>query len=153
MPLKPELQLRRQISKAWKKLWISTWHEDGDVNPGVPDISYVPVEGNCETGWLELKAEPFPVDPNTSDANPDHVVRFKFQPAQHIWIDLHLRRVPIHILAAIGCRLYIFHGDAHRTLAKGMTLRSINSLSITNFLIEEARDHFHILVSATKRSR
>lgn len=101
-----ELRLRHKLRDAMKGKWHLTWHEDGRVNPGVPDASYVmkrppspignvfDVGGRFETGWLELKAIP-----KFDDLG---MAKFLVEPSQIEWMRDHGPLIPVHFLVAVG---------------------------------------------------
>lgn len=89
-------------------LWIRTWHEDKEITPGVPDLSYV-IIGGYETGWLELKA-----------VEESDKFQFEIEPSQHQWIEAHCEWVPVHFLAAVGNDWFVVPGRYHKELAQKM---------------------------------
>jgi hypothetical protein len=99
MPTKrtPEQKFIDQISEEMFGTWKRTRHEDGQVTPGVPDLSYVMVGGPFETGWMECK----------------YGEKAALEPSQHNWIEFHHTRIPVHILWGIGNTLYLFEGHDH----------------------------------------
>lgn len=114
--------------------WFLTWHEDGQVSPGVPDASYVMNDGGYETGWLELKAGEF-------------VIR----PSQHQWIEKHWRRVPIHVLIEVGHLWYLVPGEFHASIHNEA---SVIQHCQTSFPITEAAERLPTLLRyATNRRR
>lgn len=109
-----------------------TWHEDREVNPGVPDLSYVVKPGNFETGWLELKRvlpSPATCDarPQTSrhTPRPDEKIKFELEASQHQWISQHHHRVPVHFLLGYGAEYYLLDGRFHRDLVKPVTIHQL----------------------------
>jgi hypothetical protein len=121
MHTKSELEFRKYLNKQMNGLWLMTWHEDGLVNPGVPDVSYV-MNGNCETGWLELKAI------EGADKNGNY--KFTLEPSQHRWIDAHHDRVPVHILCATDAVCWLVPGDLHRELFKAQSHKQLSEFSV-----------------------
>lgn len=105
-----------------KGIWLMTWHEDREINPGVPDISYVMNGGNHETGWLELKA-------TRSMPNKADEFRFKIEASQHQWIEAHHRKVPVHFLLRTPLYIWLFPGQHHKLLAAPITVNTLMNLS------------------------
>lgn len=97
-----------------------TWHEDREINPGVPDLSYVVKPGRFETGWLELKA--VLRTPGTSD------VQYEIEPSQHTWVEAHCRRVPVHFLLGHGDEYYLLDGQHHKKLVRAISLKTLEEL-------------------------
>lgn len=93
--------------------WNMTWHEDREISPGVPDLSYVMRGGDYEMGWLELKA------------GKD----FEVESSQHRWIQRHLGLIPIHFLVALGDYWVLVDGTRHLSLEPGMKLGPLMDLS------------------------
>ena len=95
-----ELDLRHRLRDGMRGRWLLTWHEDGRVNPGVPDVSYVITDKvyniRHETGWLELKV-----------AKEGTV---QVEPAQHQWMRLHAGLVPAHFLIEHNDRWFLVDG-------------------------------------------
>ena len=114
-----ELDFRRELSKAMRHLWVLTWHEDREINPGVPDISYVIPDCHHETGWLELKAIKPPLHDN---------YRFKIEPSQHRWIERHHMYVPVHFLLAAGDYVWFIAGKHHTQLLAPLNKRDLCDL-------------------------
>jgi len=125
----PELRLRRQLAAAMVGSWVMTWHEDREVNPGVPDVSYVMVGGVYETGWLELKAQ-------LDDSGP---WKFKLEASQHKWIGNHLGKVPVHFLMATGDTFWLVPGERHKIFAKSVSKKDMLDISICSFTKAEMR--------------
>lgn len=114
-----EAEFRTEIARAMRGYWLLTWHEDREINPGVPDLSYVFRGGRHQTGWLELKAIRWP----DSD-------RFKFtlEPSQYQWIRDHCEHVPVHMLLASGRMFWLVNGRHAAKLDSALTLDELNAL-------------------------
>lgn len=126
-----EMVLRRCVAAHMAPYWVKTWHEDREVNPGVPDLSYVMKgDNNYETGWLELKAEPFVEVPNARKAAS---VTFRVEPSQHQWIAAHHPLVPVHFLCMLGTHCYLVPGAHHILISNKLTTDQLRALSIANF--------------------
>lgn len=106
-----------------------TWHEDREVNPGVPDVSYVMVGGVYETGWLELKAQ-------LGDSGP---WKFKLEASQHDWIGNHVGKVPVHFLMATGSTIWLVPGEHHKIFAKSVSISDMRTYSDCYFPESEMR--------------
>jgi hypothetical protein len=114
-------------------LWLRTWHEDREISPGVPDLSYL-MPGNCETGWLELKTG-------------NYVVK----PAQIDWIKKHSNRCPVHILLEWKDFWHIIPGAYIQLVAQHCDPVEV---AIYNFAREQAREVLpEILTELTSRQR
>ena len=122
MHTKSELEFRGFLNKGMHGLWTMTWHEDGLVNPGVPDVSYVMNTPGCETGWLELKA--------IEGADKHGNYKFTLEPSQHRWIDAHHHRVPVHILCATSSLCWLVPGEHHRELLKTFPPQQLGQFSV-----------------------
>lgn len=88
---KPESVLRNDISAAMRAYWVMDWHEDREINPGVPDLSFI-MYGDCEMGWIELKA----IHPSMSS------YRFKFEPSQFNWFRSHCDLIPLFVYLRVN---------------------------------------------------
>lgn len=115
---KPEQELRDFLNQAMRGYWHLTWHEDGQVNPGVPDVSFV-FRGNCETGWLELKAERY---------TGAEWVRFGIRADQITWIRTHRDYVPVFVLCQWGDFYYLFDGKHVEKLNTKLTRAELEEM-------------------------
>lgn len=144
MPTKHEMEFRSFLNRQMNGLWELTWHEDGQVNPGVPDTSYV-MHDNCETGWMELKA--------IEGVDKYGKYKFTLEPSQHRWIEQHYSRVPVHLLLATNHACWLVRGCWHRELLKALSYEQMNFLGI-GFPREALRRILHTeLTKATYRKR
>lgn len=126
---KPESKLRDFIKVEMSGRWIMTWHEDREVNPGVPDISYVMSGGDYETGWLELKSV---------ENVKKETAHFEVQPSQHFWISNHCGRIPVHFLCSVDMLdFYLIPGSQHIRLATPIHLKELESISIAKMRVDE----------------
>ena len=126
---KPESKLRDFIKVEMSGRWIMTWHEDREVNPGVPDISYVMSGGDYETGWLELKSV---------ENVKKETAHFEVQPSQHFWISNHHSRIPVHFLCSVDMLdFYLVPGSQHIRLAAPIHLKELESISIVKMHADE----------------
>jgi hypothetical protein len=139
-----ETILREDIATCMRGYWLMSWHEDREVNPGVPDISYTFNDGKHETGWLELKAIAKPV-------NGRH--KFILQPSQHRWIATHWEHIPIHFLLAIPDRFWLVPGQYHYMLTRAVNIDDLNSIG-SNHVRQNMRSALLTTLKAeTHRSR
>jgi hypothetical protein len=120
-----------------------TWHEDREISPGVPDLSYVLLGDDCETGWLELKAT----------LSPGKSVTFKIEPSQHRWIRMHLGRIPIHFLVAWGDQWYFIDAKHHERLALSITKAELAAIAIRSFREKSVAMNRDLFWLATYRGR
>lgn len=116
----PEMEFRGDLDSEMKGLWTLTWHEDGTVNPGVPDTSFVMNGGEYETGWMELKAIRPP--------GPNAGFKFKLEPSQHRWIEAHYTRVPVMLLLAAGEDVWLVSGHKHHFFMQTQSRADMDSL-------------------------
>lgn len=116
----PEGQFRDEVSCAMRGLWTMTWHEDREISPGVPDLSYVMYRGEYETGWIELKA-------TWQEKGP---YKFKIQPSQHRWIADHCGKIPVHFLVAVTEKVWLIDGSHHKLLSEKITEQELNDIGI-----------------------
>lgn len=127
---KPETILRRAVKIGMSGTWELTWHEDRQVSPGTPDISYVMLIGYCETGWLELKAlaveakEPY---------------SFKLEPSQPEWMERHVNRIPVHFLVAVGKSCWLISGMDWKLLQKPIYRSTLDDIAYVRFEIPDMR--------------
>jgi len=105
-----EQAFRTFLKNNMGDVWMSTWHEDREISPGVPDLHYVMFEEGCEfrVGWLELKA----VNKKISKTNT-----IKVEPSQHQYIRRWHNHMPIHFLVRIISNIYLIPGKYHKELA------------------------------------
>lgn len=113
------------------------------MNPGVPDLSYVPRTGYAETGWLELKA----------DSWDQGGVKLTFQPAQHQWINDHHDKVPVHILAWVGTDYFLFDGKHHMWLTEPRSRSEMVDTALAVFNKLTIKNLQAALFAVTKRAR
>lgn len=127
----PETILRRTVKQKMLGTWEMTWHEDRQVSPGTPDISYVMIPGhNCETGWLELKAIA-----GVSQAP----WRFKLEPSQPEWMERHARRIPVHFLVSVAQTCWLIEGWHWSILQDTVNEGILDSVAITKFDFKDMR--------------
>jgi len=122
---KHELEFRKWLMKTMAPFWLGTVHVENDLNPGVPDVSYVMRTPDCETGWLELKAVPRAISHQRT--------KFTLEPSQHRWFETHGSYVPGNILAAWGSRCYLFPGLVHHRLNRECTDAEFQQMAIAHF--------------------
>jgi len=164
MLTKPESMLRNHLKQRMRGLWLMTWHEDKEISPGVPDLSYVMLQPSKngklaglgatptgmatghETGWLELKAV-FAPPPKTTE------VHLKLESSQHQWIGFHLGKIPIHFLVAIGETWYFIDAIHHQTLARKISISTLESLAIASFPGDRVAENSFLFSNATLRTR
>ena len=140
----PEMEFRKDIGQWMKGRWRMTWHEDREINPGVPDISYVMLPRDYETGWLELKAIRQPKTDN---------YKFTVEPSQHEWISLHAGLVPVHFLMRAGEHIWLVEGKHHLKLMAPHTLAELNQLGFHMFNEDKLIELPANLALATHRRR
>lgn len=114
-----ELEFRKDLIRQLSGLWHPTIHMENNLNPGVPDLSYVMLMGDCETGWLELKAEKEPHDGNK--------IRFGVERSQYSWMRKHSTRVPAHFLMSVGVMIYMLPGQFANVLSESVTHQDLAS--------------------------
>lgn len=143
----PESRFRGGIAKAMYFHWLLTWHEDREINPGVPDISFVMKSGDYETGWLELKACMI------TAAKPK--TNFHIEPSQHTWMRNHAGIIPAYFLIQINDeRCYLVHGEKHQELAVPLTTEQLEALSMASFESTRIRQTLPALLQGlTRRTR
>lgn len=137
----PEMELRHDLAKAMKGLWRLTWHEDREINPGVPDTSFVMLGihyAGHETGWMELKAIRDPGDKK---------FKFKIEPSQHQWIRDHHELVPVFFLVAVGDDIFLIDGCNHTRLDESMTKAELARFSKADFKRHEIREYLSELLA------
>lgn len=130
MSEKPETILRRAVKFGMSGTWELTWHEDRQVSPGTPDISYVMLVGYCETGWLELKA---------LAAEAKEPYNFKLEPSQPEWMERHATRIPVHFLVAVGTSCWLISGVDWKLLQKPIYRNTLNDIAYIRFEIPDMR--------------
>lgn len=138
----PETRLRDNLFGALSGLWRVTRHEE-KVDFGVPDLSYVMLGGQHETGWMELKAV---------ESAP--TFKFEIRAAQHRWIEAHYRLVPVHVLCAVGNSWFLIHGIHHSELDNRFTTQELTEMSLIT--IEEPayrREFMQSVLSMLTRRR
>jgi len=141
------MRLRHRLKNSMAGEWLLTWHENGGIQPGVPDLSYVLLSPGHETGWLELKA--------TDDILGNKPKKlFKLESHQHQWIDAHWYLIPVHILCAVEDIWYLIPGVHHESIDEPLTAESLRSLSVIGFHYADCSQILTIaLKSATRRDR
>lgn len=120
--MNPELALRRDLNKAMSGYWVLDWHEDREINPGVPDISFVMRGGKCETGWIELKAIRRPVS---------QLYSFKLEPSQPPWFREHHDVVPTFFYLRVeGVADFLVPGKYYNEVALPITDAHLREISV-----------------------
>lgn len=104
---KLELQFRKEVTRVMNGLWLPTIHQENQYNPGVPDLSFV-MNGDCETGWLELKQD---------ESGKTTEYHFHVEPGQHRWMEAHASKVPVYFLLDCGRVVFLLNGIHHRVLS------------------------------------
>lgn len=133
---KPELIFRGEVDRAMNGLWTMTWHEDREINPGVPDLSYVMNGLYYETGWIELKAIRY--DPKALQH------KFTLEPSQHTWISKHHSKIPVHLLLAVGDHsTFLVGGEHHKRLAEPISSEELRLISTAKFDRSAMRRELH----------
>jgi hypothetical protein len=118
----PETVLRGDLAKQMKGHWEMTWHEDREVNPGVPDLSFVMFGGTYETGWLELKAIEY--DPNKV------AHKFTLEPSQHRWIQAHHDKIPVYLYMRLGDKCdFLISGKWHAQFLNKVTVPRLEGMA------------------------
>ncbi len=140
----PETVLRRTVKNNMSGTWEMTWHEDRLVSPGTPDISFVMLADDCETGWLELKAI----------AATDKKWQFKLEPSQPTWIDRHFERIPVYLLVAVGRYCWLLEARKYRLLQRHVTEDILTKACLAHFDFSDMRRVLsYNLVEQTIRTR
>lgn len=136
-----ELEFRKEILKTMMGLWAPIINAESKYNPGVPDLSYV-MNGDCETGWLELKQD---------ESGRTNEIRIHVEPGQHRFMETFAQRIPVHFLIARRELVYFLGGAHHRELS-GPISHAFLIHHGEVFHREELRKelHFH-LTAITKR--
>lgn len=120
----PEGKLRQCVKEQMSPHWLITWHEDREINPGVPDLSFVPRTGSHETGWIELKRVL---------VAPGEQVKFKIEPSQHQWVEAHCPLIPVHFIVAVNDVCYFVPGSSHRELSQNLHLEALGNMALSTF--------------------
>jgi hypothetical protein len=103
--------------------WRMTWHENGGISPGVPDLSFVMLGGgHYETGWMELKAERLKSPPL---AHPQQTFTLTIEPSQITWFESHEGLVPAIFLIALNDVWFVVTGRHVQTLAQKMNVTQL----------------------------
>lgn len=137
-----ELKFRKEVTRVMSGLWQVTIHDESKLNPGVPDLSFV-MNGDCETGWLELKQD-------ESDSIEYH---FHVEPGQHRWMESRAPLVPAYFLLDCGRIVFLLNGIHHRVLAGPVGLLFLDKHGI-GFQREALRQNlFKHLTAITKRKQ
>lgn len=141
----PETILRRAVKNGMSGTWEMTWHEDRQVSPGTPDISFVMIHAHCETGWLELKA---------LGALEQQPWKFKLEPSQPEWMVRHAHRIPVFFLVAVGQTCWLINGRLWAVLQRPITELTLDEISTTKFEFADMRSVLApVLIDLTYRLR
>jgi len=118
----PEGEFRDYLDRAMRGLWLMTWHEDREINPGVPDVSYVMNGLFHETGWLELKAIRY------DEKKEEH--KFTLEPSQHAWFEAHCKKIPVHLLLCLGDHfVFLVDSSFHKEFVRPLTIDKLRMIS------------------------
>lgn len=120
---------------------MMSWHEDGGISPGTPDLHYV-VDTDCRVGWLELKSK----DREIGKSN-----RIQVEPSQHQYIRKWLPYMPIHFLIRANNIVYLVEGKYSSAVALMDSPNTICSISIAYFPQEDIRDKLPALLKTITR--
>lgn len=138
-----ELEFRKEVTRVMSGLWLPTIHAESKYNPGVPDLSFV-MNGDCETGWLELKQD---------ESGRTTEYHFHVEPGQHRWMEAHASRVPAYFLLDCGRVVYLLNGIHHRALAGPVGVLFLQQNGV-GFQREALRRNLHDnLTAITKRKQ
>lgn len=138
---KRELEQRHSLSRQMRGIWLLTWHEDKEITPGVPDLSYVMLSPGHETGWLELKV-----------SKSTEKVAIQIEPSQHQWIGFHKKRIPIHFLVEVGDLWYLVPGPFHKELTELKEIHELEELSAV-FPKDKMAENSFLFSNVTRRMR
>jgi len=122
--------------------WLPTIHVESNLNPGIPDLSYVIPSHNCDTGWLELKA-----------VEPASVLRITVEPSQHQWMKAHCTHVPAHFLIQVGQKMYLIEGKHHSRFLESVPPAELPKISIVATDVVNRNALFFGLKLISSRSR
>lgn len=140
---KLELEFRKELIKVMAGLWLPTIHEENRYNPGVPDLSFV-MNGDCETGWLELKQD---------ESLRTDGYRFHVEPGQHRWMEAHAAKIPAYFLLDCGRTVILLNGTHHRLLSSPIGLPCLADNRARFFDRNEMRKGlYEALAQITKRT-
>lgn len=118
-----ELKFRRFLGTAMAGQWMTTWHEDRHISPGVPDLHYVMIdEEHHQVGWLELKA----IDVELSKSH-----RIKVEPSQHQYMRRWLLLMPIHFLIRVKRIVYLVDSKHHAMLPEIHNAHDMKLICVT----------------------
>jgi len=141
---KLELEFRQHLQKQMSGFWQLTLHENKLVNPGVPDLSFVMFGGECETGWLELKAI----------KAESHMLKFKVESSQHSWMRLNAGMVPAYFLLSVNSEVFMVPGTLHTMLANPVDRQDLIDVSTAHMHRDRIREFLPSVLSiATTRAR
>jgi hypothetical protein len=119
---KRELAFRKSLIERMGGRWLVAIHVENHLNPGVPDLSYVMVADDHETGWLELKACVAPIRASTP-------LKIKIESSQFRWMSRYAHRVPSHFLIQVGDKCFLIDGKYHAELSGEVTLWTLDVLA------------------------
>lgn len=136
-----ELEFRKEVTRVMNGLWLVTIHDESKLNPGVPDLSFV-MNGDCETGWLELKQD---------ESGRTTEYHFHVEPGQHRWMESRASRIPVYFLLDCGRVVYLLNGVHHRVLSSAVSVLFLQQNAI-GFQREALRQNlYQHLTAITKR--
>lgn len=120
---------------------MMSWHENGGISPGTPDLHYVMGTGH-QVGWLELKSK----DREITKSN-----RIQIEPSQHQYIRKWLPYMPIHFLIRANKVVYLVEGKYASTVAMLDSPNTICSISVAYFPQEDIRNRLPALLKTITR--
>jgi len=104
---KLELAFRQHLISQMKGFWDCFINRENNLNPGVPDLTYLMKDPSCEVGFLELKAVEFEWG-------------IQIEPSQHGWMRTFAARTPAHFLVQVRNMVYLVPGERHDLLGNNI---------------------------------
>ena len=108
---------------------MMTWHEDRQISPGVPDLHYVTLgqqgdSGRFRVGWLEVKALEKDISPKN---------KIGVEPSQHQYLRRWHPYMPIHFIVRVVDRVFVVPGKYHKEINGATCYADLAALSDHQF--------------------
>lgn len=121
--IKSELGYRQHLIDIMGGRWLVAINRENNLNPGIPDLSFLMVAPGHEMGWLELKFSQMP-------RRKTGTLDLQVEPSQHQWMLRYAHRVPTFFLIGVSDQSFLINGTHHQQLASKVSLDDLNRLAI-----------------------
>lgn len=119
-----EIAFRKDLIERMHGRWLIAIHRESDLNPGIPDLSFVLTGQGHETGWLELKYCAY---------HKNAALKLKIQSGQHMWMQRYAHRVPSFYFIRVHEHYFLVNGMFTNALAGPVTFDDLKRIATAHF--------------------